>query len=693
MEGNIVLIAGIIFGVILFIGIISSLIKMYRKAVQGEALVRTGMGGTKVSFSGMFVVPVLHKLEIMDITLKTIMISRTANEGLVCKDNMRADIKVTFFVRVNQTHEDVKQVAQSIGSMRASNQESLELLFDAKFSEALKTVGKQFDFVELYNSRDDFKREILNIIGTDLNGYVLDDCAIDYLEQTPIESMNENNILDAEGIKKIIDLTSEQKIQANHIEREKEKTIKKQDVEARETVLALERQLAEAEAKQKREIESVQAREEAETAKIKEEERLKGERARITTEEELGVAEENKLREVVVAQKNKEKAEAVENERVQQAQLLEATEKERIVELKRIEKEKAIEIERKDIQDVIRERVAIEKTVVEEQERMADIKAFAGADRTKKVAVTLAEKEAVEALVKEINSAEAKKQAAEHLAKQIMIAAHAQESSSTHKAEAKKTLAEAQAAEAAALGMAEAQVMEAKAAAREKQGDAEASVIEAQVEAEAKGIRLKGLAQAEAEEKTGLAEAKVMAEKFDADAIGIKKKAEAMKVLDGVSKDHEEFKLKLQKDKEIELAQINIQTEIAKAQAEVISEALKAANIEIVGGETMFFDKIVGAITSGKSADRLVDNSEVIGQIKDTFFTTDTGSNFKEKIREFVDQFGVSSDELRNLSISALLIKLTGLAKDEDSKGVLGQLKNLTESLGISNNSASSLGI
>ena len=98
MEGNIVLIAVIIFGVFLFIGIISSLIKMYRMAVLGEALVRTGMGGTKVSFSGMFVVPVLHKLEIMDITLKTIMISRTANEGLVCKDNMRADIKVTFFV-------------------------------------------------------------------------------------------------------------------------------------------------------------------------------------------------------------------------------------------------------------------------------------------------------------------------------------------------------------------------------------------------------------------------------------------------------------------------------------------------------------------------------------------------------------------------------------------------------------------
>ncbi len=693
MQENFIGVVGIIFGVIILIGIVSSFIKMYRKAVQGEALVRTGMGGTKVSFSGMFVVPVLHKLEIMDITLKTIVISRTGKEGLVCKDNMRADIKVTFFVRVNQTHEDVKQVAQSIGCSRASNQEALELLFDAKFSEALKTVGKQFEFVSLYNSRDEFKREILNIIGTDLNGYVLDDCAIDYLEQTPIESMNENNILDAEGIKKIIDLTSQQKIQANHIQREKEKTITKQDVEARETVLELERQLAESEARQKKEVESIQAREEAETNKIREEERLKAERARITTEEELLVAEENKLREVVVAQKNKERAEAVENERVQQAQLLEATEKERIVELKRIEKEKAVEEERKNIQDVIRERVAIEKTVVEEQERMADIKAEAGAERTKKVAVTLAEKEAEEALVKEIKSAEAKKQAAEHIAKQMMIDAQAQESSAIHKAEAKKTLAEAQAAEAAALGMAEAQVMEAKAAAREKQGDAEASVIEAQSEAEAKGIRMKGVAKAEAEEKLGLAEAKVMTEKFTADAEGIEKKAEAMKVLDGVSKDHEEFKLRLAKEKEIELAHINIQKEIARAQAEVISEALKAAKIDIVGGETMFFDKIVGSITNGKSADRLISNSKVLGEVKDTFFSTETGAGFRDKIREFVHQFGVSSEELRNLSVSALLLKMMGQASDDESKGVLSQLKSLTETLGISDNNASSLGL
>ncbi len=700
----------VIVGVLVGIGLITAIIKMYNKALQGQAMVRTGLGGTKVSFSGIFVVPVIHKLEVMDITLKTIVIARTGKEGLICQDNMRADIKVTFFVRVNQTIEDVKQVAQSIGAERASNQSALELLFDAKFSEALKTVGKNFEFVELYSARDRFKQEILNIIGTDLNGYVLDDCAIDYLEQTPRTELDENNILDAEGIKKIIDLTSNQKMQANQIERERDKTLTKQNVEAKETILELEKQQAEAEAKQRREIDSIRYREEAEADKIREEERLKSRKAKIRTDEELEVAEQNKEREVIVAQKSKERTDAVESEKVDRARLLELTDKERFVEIARIEKEKAVEEERKNIQDVIRERVTIEKTVVEEQERMKDIEAMAEADRTKKVAITLAEKDAEEALVKMIKDAEAKKAAAEHLAKQQLIDAQSEENAAIHRAQAKKTLAEALAAEAAAIGLSEAQVMEAKAAASEKEGDAAAAVIEAKAEAEAVGIKKKGLAQAEADEQIGLAsarvteaqseadekkglvEAKVMSEKFAADAKGVEAKAKAMKALDGVGKDHEEFKLQLELNKELGLATVAMQKEIAMAQASVIAEALKAANIEIVGGETMFFEQIMGSITRGKTVDKMLSNSEVLSQVKDTFLSSATGDSFKEKLQNFIGQFGLSSDNIKDMSVANLLLQMSKSA-DKGDKTAIDRLGDLARTLGIQDTRISDLNL
>jgi uncharacterized membrane protein YqiK len=96
----------------------------------------------------------------------------------------------------------VLKVAQSIGCAR-SQQSTLEELFAAKFSEALKTVGKKMEFEHLYTHRDVFKDQIISVIGKDLNGYVLDDAAIDFLEQTPISVLDPANVLEALGIKKI----------------------------------------------------------------------------------------------------------------------------------------------------------------------------------------------------------------------------------------------------------------------------------------------------------------------------------------------------------------------------------------------------------------------------------------------------------------------------------------------------------
>ncbi len=303
-----VILAGIIL--IIFFAVVYAILwaLWYKKVPQGMAMVRTGRGGTHVEYDkGMHVVPVLHMMEMMDLSVKTIEIARMKEDGLICMDNIRADIKVVFFVRVNKNGGDIKNVAQTIGCKRASDPETLKNLFEAKFSEALKTVGKQMEFEQLYDSRDEFKKKILLSIGKDLNGYVLDDCAIDYLEQTPIEYLKDNNILDAEGIKKITELTANQRVKANYIRREEEKTLKEQDVEAREAILEYERQLAEKEERQKREIANIKAREEAEISKVNEEERLKAELERISTQEQLDVAEENKLRQVIVAAKNKER--------------------------------------------------------------------------------------------------------------------------------------------------------------------------------------------------------------------------------------------------------------------------------------------------------------------------------------------------------------------------------------------------
>ncbi|QKX05115.1 flotillin family protein [Aquimarina sp. TRL1] len=691
----------ILFLIIVYFAIIAM---FYKKVPQGQALVRTGFKGTKVATDrGLYVVPVFHKVEIMDISVKKIQIERLGNDGLVCKDNMRADIKVAFFVRVNNDVEFIKKVAQTIGCERASHISTLEDLFEAKFSEALKTVGKKFQFTELYEARREFRDEIVDIIGTDLNGYTLEDCAIDYLEQTPVSFLKSDNILDAEGIKKITELTATQNIKANLIKRDEEKVIRKQDVEAREAILELDKQLAEKEEQQKREIANIKAREEAEMLKVAEEERLKSETARISTEEKVQVAEENKQRQVIVAEKNKQRTNAVESERVEKDRMLEATERERIVTLAQIEKEKVVEVEKKNIQDVIRDRVMLEKGVVEEQENMKDIQAFKGADREKQVKITIAQAEAEEALIKTIKEAEAQKEAAKQKAEEINIEAQAQKEASEKEAEARKTLAEAQAKEEATIGMSEAQVMHAKADANERQGIVEASIIEKTAKAEAAGIE----AKAEALKSQGIAEAEIIREKALAEATGnkeialaqaegdkeialaeaagIEQKAEAMKKLDGVGKEHEEFKLKLEKELKVDLAQINIQKEIADAQAHVIAEALKAANIDIVGGETMFFDQIIGQVTKAKGFDRLVQHSDNIQDVKDAILgSDDIKGNLLDKVKEFATKYNISTEDIKNLTIANLLTTLKQKSNDPSENDLFSNLLNLAKGMGLS---------
>ncbi len=669
-----VVVAGLIIGVFV-VGFAVAVSRFYRKVGPEEALVRTGVGNLKVANGeGIFVIPVLHRADQMDLSVKRIEIARKGEVGLICRDNIRADIEVAFFVRVNNTANDIRNVAQSLGCKRASSRDALIELFDAKFSEALKTVGKHFDFVELYNERDKFKEEILKIIGTDLNGYVLDDCAIDYLEQTPLEKLSPTNILDAEGIKKITDLTAREHVLSNHITREKEKTIKKQDVEAQETILELERQRVEAVEKQTREIASLTAREHAEARRVEHEERLKAETARIRTDEELAIAEENKLRQVIVAEKSKQRTEAVENERVEKDRLLEVTERARVVGLAEIDKDKAIEVEKRNIQEVIRERVIVERAVVEEEERIKDTHEFATADRLKQVTVTKAEMEAQENLVKEVKAAEAQKSSAELLAEKVVIEAEAEKTATEKKSDAIKVMAEAKTADGAAIGLADAQVMIAKATATEKTGQAEANVM---------------IAKAEATEKTGTAEAKVMQLKYSSEATGIVDKAKAMKLFDGVGRDHEEFKIRLNKDKEIELAAIAAQQEIAEAQAGIVGEALKSARIDIVGGETTFFDKIVDSIKSGKSIDRFVHNSETLTDIKNTFFNGNP-DYFEDQLQTFITRFGMSFEDAKNLSIAALISQMLVQAEGEEDRSTLNRLLATVKNLGIADKKVSS---
>ncbi|MDQ1815660.1 hypothetical protein RBA41_20395 [Massilia sp. CCM 9210] len=638
--------------------------KFYHKVEQGHVMIiNTLRAEPEVTFTGGIVYPIIHKKEMMEISLKTIEINRLGKDGLICQDNIRADIKVTFFIRVNKTTEDVLKVAQAVGCVRASNQQTLESLFSAKFAEALKTVGKSMDFVELYQARDRFRDDIIRQIGDDLSGYVLEDAAIDYIEQTALDKLDGQNILDAQGIKKITELTAIENIRTNELIRDEQMRIKKKDVETREAILELERQQADAESRQGREVSSVRAREQAETQKVQSEEFTKSELARLQSEQLVMVQQENTTREKEVAENNRKRAVAIEEERVTRARQLEVVDREREVALQTIEKEKAIEVQKKAIADVVRERIVVERTVAEQEEAIKEVRVVAEADRLKKSVVIAAEAQAEEKMVLTVKAAEASERSAKHRAAQDLTAADAALKVAERGAEAQKRDAEGKEAELAAPGLASARVMIASSEAILKQGAAEAEAMRLRMHAEAAGVEQMGLAHAAVKSADaaatathGDAEAQVIQARFEAESKGLAQKFEAMSAMSQETRAHEEFRMQLEMANQQINKGIDAQTLIAKDQAEVLGKALQNAKIDIVGGEGDYFERFVKALSIGKGIDATVEKSRTLQMgLKDHL----SGErDMVGDLRGLIGALGSSSGELQNLTVSALLAKV-----------------------------------
>jgi len=624
--------------VLLILGILALFKAFYRKVDQGQALIVNDLSPTpKVYFTGAMVLPVIHRSETMKISVITLELNRTGKEGLICKDNLRADITVAFYLRVNETAEDVLRVAKSVGVGRASDRDAVNELFNAKFSEALKTVGKKMEFMQLFEERQRFRDSIVETIGEDLNGYILEDVAIDYLEQTPKTSLDPNNILDSEGIKRITEITALHNVETNRLERDQELEIQRKNVSAREASLELERSQADAEARQRREIETLQARETSETEQVREQERARAEAARIKTDEELAIAEENKQRQIEMAMKARERAVQIEEVRIRQARELEDVNRERAVEIERIGMEKALEGERKEIADITSQRIAVERNVAEE-ENIKDVRNRSEAERLKVKKVVAAEADAEELKLMDVKAAEAAFERSKFEAEQVRVKAQADLDAAEKKSVADEKLARGRQAMAAADGLADAQVKEAQATAiradglaraevksatakaDEEAGLAEVRVLEQRLETEAMGEEKLGLAKADArkamvladaegEQRMGLAKADAREAMAKAEASGL---VEKLKAYDGMSEEarhFEEFRMNLEVHEKEVMAQIEAQKTGLLENGRVMAAALKDAKFEMIGGDGGIFEKFAQGLGYGKSVQGVLDKS------------------------------------------------------------------------------------
>ena len=239
-------------GLTVLSGTLMVITRLYTKTKASEAFVRTGMGGMKIiKDGGSIVIPVIH--QIVKISLRTLRldVGREGPDALITKDKLRADIKAEFFVRVMPDDDSIKNAARSFGELM-DDERYVGKLVEDKLISALRTIAATKTLEELNTQRDEFVKQVTDIVTPDLahNGLTLEVATISKLDQTALQNLRDDNVFDAQGKRTIAAITQEQATARNDLERAGEQARKRKDVETRQAMLALERQQAEAEAEQ-----------------------------------------------------------------------------------------------------------------------------------------------------------------------------------------------------------------------------------------------------------------------------------------------------------------------------------------------------------------------------------------------------------------------------------------------------------
>jgi uncharacterized membrane protein YqiK len=341
---------------------------VYRKAAANEALVRTGAGGAKVALNGgIAVYPFVNQVVPVSLETMKLEVERQGQDALITQDNLRVDVKAEFYIRVNPTTEDIIQAAMSLGTKSNNAREVGALVFE-KLVSALRSVAAQKDLAAIHSDRKTFASAVQELVSEELsqNGLLLESVTISRLDQTDPHGLSDENIFDAQGKKKITEITAAARVERNRLERMAEQAMTQQDVHTREQVLALERQRAEATATQERDVANVLAE-------------------RTREKQAFAVDQEKAIREAEIARDLAIETANIERDRtlIRRQQEREQTDIERTKAVELAERQKQIAIAEAEAQRAVAEQGALSAQAERERasQQIVTVQATAQADR------------------------------------------------------------------------------------------------------------------------------------------------------------------------------------------------------------------------------------------------------------------------------------------------------------------------
>lgn len=316
---SVALLAWIVLTIVAIAVGIAFMQRFYRKSTRELVLLRTGAGGQRIALDGgFFALPILHKVEEINMRAHRIEVRRTGEQSLLTEDRLRVDVHMEFRVRVAPGVASVAAAAQAFGA-RTLRSEELSRMLEGRFADVVQSSASVRTLDTLHQQRADFVNAVRDALRPELedDGLRLESVALVYFDQTPFSALNENNVFNSVGMRKVAEIVATNRKLRAETEADADIAVSQTQLTATKRRIELTREQEEAEIVQRLAIENSRTRSDAEMACARETAQQTVEQARM--EREQGLSSARIARDQALERARLESALALEVQRVAQA--------------------------------------------------------------------------------------------------------------------------------------------------------------------------------------------------------------------------------------------------------------------------------------------------------------------------------------------------------------------------------------
>ncbi|MBE9177130.1 flotillin family protein [Oculatella sp. LEGE 06141] len=382
--------------------------RVYVITPNNEAFVRTGGVFVKkksvILNGGCVVLPGFHELTRVPLREISIDVERTGKLAVRTKDYLRADMRVTFYVCINASEEDVLTAAARLSQAGKITPEDIKNALEKRADDAIRAAAKTKNLAEIDSDKLGFAQEVLNLVQQDLGkvGLTLNNIAISEIQES--DTYDTNNFFDAQGVRLRTETIQRSIQQKREVELVTQVTLEQKELDAQKRSLQIEQEKESVRLEQQFQVEALKAQRERETQEAKAKEAAATQRTKILQEKAV---EEEEIRRKLGIQQSQIDADIELEERQKKLKVVQALQLQES-EIANITRQKTVDSQRLEAQ-----------VQVAESERMARVAqedlAIAIADKRRESFLAEAQRAKAEASVStatEIEVAERQRQLA-----------------------------------------------------------------------------------------------------------------------------------------------------------------------------------------------------------------------------------------------------------------------------------------